>query len=90
MKRIYLLDTNIISEPVKKVPDESVLIELEARTKLSAISVISWSELLQGVQLMPEGKRQRRIESFIINDINALYDKVPFDEHAAFIYSKLY
>ena len=27
---------------------------------------------------------------YIINDINALYDKVPFDEHAAFIYSKLY
>lgn len=90
MKKIYLLDTNIVSEPVKKIPNENVLIELEARSKWSAISVISWSELLQGIQLMPEGKRRHHIESFIMNDINALYEKIPFDEHAAFIYSNLY
>lgn len=89
MNKIYLLDTNIVSEPTKKIPDESVLVQLESKSHLSAISSVTWAELLLGVENLPIGKRRSNIQDFVLNHINSLYSKIPFDEHVAGIYAKL-
>lgn len=89
MNRIYLLDTNIVSEPTKKIPDESVLVQLESKSHLSAISSITWAELLYGIENLPAGKRRTNVQDFVINHVNSLYEKIPFDEHAAAVYSKI-
>lgn len=90
MKKIYLLDTNIISEPVKKIPNENVLTELEAHGEWSAISAVAWSEILLGINLMAEGKNKKHVENYALDVINELYEKIPFDDHAATIYADLF
>ncbi|MCQ2248808.1 MAG: PIN domain-containing protein [Treponema sp.] len=89
MNKIYLLDTNIVSEPTKKIPNENVLVQLESKTHLSAISIVTWAELLYGIENLPAGKRRTNIQDFVINHVNSLYEKIPFDEHASGIYAKV-
>ena len=44
MKKIYLLDTNIISEFSKERPNQNVIALYEARKNFCAISAITWQE----------------------------------------------
>jgi len=56
---MILLDTNVISEPWKPVPDTAVLIWLDAQAiETLFISAISIAELRFGIASMPSGKRR--------------------------------
>ncbi|MCI7397856.1 MAG: type II toxin-antitoxin system VapC family toxin [Spirochaetia bacterium] len=90
MNKIYLLDTNIVSEPTKKIRDENVLVQLESKSHLCAISSVTWAELIYGIEKLPAGKRRLNLQDYVINHINSLYEKIPFDEHASGIYGKIY
>jgi predicted nucleic acid-binding protein len=68
---MILLDTNVISEPLRRVPDVSVVAWLDGQSMdtlfLSAVTV---AELRAGVELLPAGKRrsglQRDLEQRIL------------------------
>ena len=62
----YLLDTNVVSEPAKPDPLETVLARLRERSGEVALPAIAWHELIYGAERMDEGLRQHmdRIESF--------------------------
>lgn len=85
MARIYLLDTNIISEVIKPKPNQRVLEKLEAYTNYSAISSITWSEAWFGVNLMANGKKKEYISNYLIEKIQADFPIIGMDNHAAFI-----
>jgi predicted nucleic acid-binding protein len=56
---MILLDTNVISEPWKPVPDESVIAWLDAQAvETLFISAITIAELRFGIAAMPSGRRQ--------------------------------
>jgi predicted nucleic acid-binding protein len=56
---MILLDTNVISEPWKPVPDETVVVWLDAQAvETLFISAITIAELRFGIAAMPAGKRQ--------------------------------
>lgn len=56
---MILLDTNVISEPWKPVPDEVVVAWLDAQAiETLFISAITIAELRFGIAAMPSGKRQ--------------------------------
>ena len=38
---------------------------------------------------MPEGSRKNRLFSYLINEVQILYEIIPFDSHAASIYSDI-
>jgi len=42
MNKIYLLDTNIVSEFSKERPNQNVIALYEARKKMCAISAVTW------------------------------------------------
>jgi tRNA(fMet)-specific endonuclease VapC len=61
MKSIYLLDTNTISEPIKKIPNEQVLEKIKRHYSVCAISAFTVFELIKGAYQMPESKKKLAI-----------------------------
>ena len=86
---IYLLDTNIISEPTKVKPAENVIQKLAENLEYSCISSITWAESLTGVKQLPEGKRKSGLFDFLIENIQKMYEIIPFDASCASIYSDI-
>ena len=86
---IYLLDTNIISEPTKKQPNQNVIQKLAENLEYSCISSIVWAEALTGVKLLPEGKRKSGLFDYLIENVQKMYEIIPFDASCASIYSDL-
>lgn len=80
---VYLLDTNIISEPAKQTPNENVLKRLKHHNGQYAISAITWHELNYGVDKMPAGKRKSQLQQYLhVLEVSQLVI-LPYDKIAA-------
>ena len=88
MKKIYLLDTNIISEFSKERPNQNVIALYEARKNFCAISAITWQELIYGLERMPDGKRKTYIEEGLV-EYKEEFEIIPYDDFAAGICGQL-
>ncbi|MDD5581387.1 MAG: type II toxin-antitoxin system VapC family toxin [Methylobacter sp.] len=60
--KVYLLDTNVISELMTNAPNATVIHFLAHLTD-SYLSVITLHELRYGLSLLPEGQRRKAITS---------------------------
>ena len=78
----YLLDTNIISEPMKPKANAGVLSRLASDSIFSCTSVTVWHELWYGVKLLNDGKRKIELESYL-NILNDEFTVLPFCKKAA-------
>ena len=82
MKKVYLLDTNIVSEFSKERPNPLVVGLYNARKDMCAISAITWQELNRGVNRLPNGKKKQYLERCL-----ALYEKtlevISYDKFAS-------
>lgn len=85
----YLLDTNIISEIMRSEPDKNVCRNISEHDKLCAISVTTWNELLYGVNVMPDGKKKNLLLDDLVDDIQANYEIIQYDNHAAWIHADI-
>jgi len=65
MSLVYLLDTNIISEPLKDSPNLKVLSNIEHYHKQIAIPAFVVYELIKGARQLPESAKRRRILHYI-------------------------
>ena len=81
----YLLDTNIISEIMRASPDANVLKNFTEHEKLCAISSTTWNELLYGINIMPAGKKRDFYFDTLVDKIQAEFDIIQYDNHAAWI-----
>ncbi|MCQ2604677.1 MAG: type II toxin-antitoxin system VapC family toxin [Spirochaetia bacterium] len=88
-KVIYLLDTNIVSELTKPRPNTKVIHKLTELQHLCAISSTTWNELLFGIKIMSAGKRKDFLFSKLVNDIQAAFHIIPYDDHASWIHADL-
>lgn len=79
----FLLDTNVISEPVKAEPNPAVLRRLRRHEHEVAISSVVWHELKYGVARMPESGRKERIEEFFRDVILRTIPILSYTETAA-------
>ena len=89
MRRYYILDTNVVSELMKSKPDTNVIDQAEKFEQFSAISSTTWSELLFGVQRMAEGKKKNLLLEDLVDDIQANYPIIQYDNHAAWIHADI-
>lgn len=87
--KMYLLDTNIISEPSKPEPNQQVLEKILENIEYSSICSVVWAEALSGIKCLPDGKRKEMLFDYITNQVQKLYEIIPFDDFAASIYSEL-
>ena len=86
---IYLLDTNIISEPTKAQASDKVIQKLAENLEYSGISSIVWAETLTGVKQLPDGKRKTGLFDYLVENVQKMYEIIPFDASCASIYSDL-
>jgi predicted nucleic acid-binding protein len=89
---MILLDTNVVSEPMRFRPDPRVQDWLDAQTiETLFLSTISLSELLLGIESLPIGRRRRALAAALGEQIVSLFaDRIiPFDIAAAEAYPKV-
>lgn len=79
----YLLDTNILSEPVVARPNPFVLEKIKAHSRLLAISAVTWQEAVYGMLLLPAGRRREQIEDYLFKRVRSALPIIGFDERAA-------
>jgi len=79
----YLLDTNIISEPLRPEPNTEVLRQLRENEDVIALAAPVWHELVHGAQLLEQSKKRRTIEHYLANVVRSSFPILPYDELAA-------
>jgi toxin FitB len=87
---VIILDTNVVSEPMKPDGDRGVQTWLDEQiAETLYITSISISELLLGVELLPDGKRKEGLAAALSDLLVTLFgDRVlPFDLDAASMYA---
>lgn len=88
---MIILDTNVISEIIKKQPDEHVANWLRNQdTSNLATTAITVAELLAGICRMPEGKRRKYTDTTVKLALMTLEDRTfSFDTQAAADYAHI-
>jgi tRNA(fMet)-specific endonuclease VapC len=61
----FLLDTNILSEPLKKIPSPKALKKLRTHQDEIATAAPAWHELLFGCLRMPSSTKRQAIEEYL-------------------------
>ncbi|MFM9263722.1 type II toxin-antitoxin system VapC family toxin [Tychonema sp. BBK16] len=84
----YLLDTNIISEPVRPIPNANVMTKLIEVKSTVAIASIVWQEVLLGCYRMPDSRRRRAIEAYLQEEVKVKLPILPYTQEAAEWFAK--
>lgn len=83
---MIVLDTNVVSEPMKPAPDYRVRDWLDAQARETLyLSTVSLAELHVGVGLLPEGKRRKALGNELAMLLDRLFESriIAFDEGPA-------
>jgi len=89
---MILLDTNVVSEPIRRHPDSRVLDWLDAQViETLYFSTISLAELLLGIENLPIGRRRTALAAALEQQIAGLFGEriIPFDIPAAEAYAEV-
>jgi tRNA(fMet)-specific endonuclease VapC len=78
----YLIDTNILSEPLRPQPNLAVVAQIERYTDEIAIAATTWSEIRFGCERLPPSKRRNEIEIYL-QDVELTFPILPYDAVAA-------
>jgi len=84
----YLLDTNIISEPIRPLPNANVMTQLIEAKSTVAIASIVWQEVLLGCYRMPDSKRRLAIEAYLQEEVKVKLPILPYTQEAAEWFAK--
>jgi tRNA(fMet)-specific endonuclease VapC len=79
----YLLDTNILSEPVYPLPNVGVMQKLQTHASELATATLVWHELLYGAFKLPLSKKRKTLESYLFDVVLTDIPLLPYDAHAA-------
>ena len=70
----FLLDTNCISELVRRVPEPRVIRWIDATDEsMLYLSVITLGEIRKGMARLPQGKRRTELEAWLEMDLPARF-----------------
>jgi predicted nucleic acid-binding protein len=61
----FLLDTNVVSEPIKPAPAPKLMRWLTRHDSDVLVSVLTLGEIVKGIHMMPAGKRRQRMEAWL-------------------------
>lgn len=89
---MIVLDTNVVSEPMKPNRNPSVEAWLDQQVgETLYLTATSLSELLLGVEILPGGKRREGLGGALADLVARLFGSriLPFDQQAAIAYAAL-
>lgn len=89
---MIVLDSNVLSETLRPVPDARVVAWLEAQSRAALFTtVVTRAELLYGIPLLPEGRRKasllKAIQAIFVSDLAGQI--LSFDNDAADAYGEI-
>ncbi|MEW6077496.1 MAG: type II toxin-antitoxin system VapC family toxin [Thermodesulfobacteriota bacterium] len=84
---MFLLDTNIISEMVKKTPNAGVMNKLELHQDKLFTAAPVWHELNFGCQRLPASSRKKQLEIFLETVIRQTMGILPYDATVAALHA---
>lgn len=79
----FLLDTNVLSEPLRQRPNPAVLDHLRRMSSVLATAAPVWHELLYGCYRLPDSHKRRGIERYLFDVVHAGVEILSYDERAA-------
>jgi tRNA(fMet)-specific endonuclease VapC len=83
MKLAFLLDTNVLAEPLRPAPNPTVLSKLKEFENQLAIPSIAWHEMWFGCQRLPTSARRKVIEKYLLEVVAGSLPILPYDSQAA-------
>jgi toxin FitB len=89
---VILLDTSVVSEPLKLGADPTVVAWIDAQViETLYLSTISVTELRYGIAVLPDGKRKMGLRASLDERVLPLFESriLPFDLQAAEICAEL-
>lgn len=88
---MIILDTNVVSEPMRPVPNPDVMAWLDGHEINDLwITAITAAELHAGVAMLEHGARRRSLATEIEATLDDFHGRVlPFAADAAFVYGEL-
>ena len=89
---MIILDTNVVSEPMKANGDRAVQNWLDNQNAETLyLTATSLSELLVGIEILPGGKRKEGLAAALSTLMEVLFESriLPFDLNAAMAYAPL-
>jgi len=79
----FLLDTNIVSEPLRPAPAQTILDKLRQHRDEIAIAAIVWHELLFGCHRLPPSAKREAIQRYLDQVILPSMSILPYDQRCA-------
>ncbi len=89
---MILVDTNVVSEPTKPVPNGRVLAWLDRQPRETLfLAATSFAESLAGIASLPAGRRKHHLAATFDKLIHELFSNriLPFDDQAATAYASV-
>lgn len=78
-----LLDTNVLSEPMRQQPDAGVMTQLEEGGHSLHTASVVIHELRYGVQRLPRGRKRERLERYVQSLLTSGLTVLSYDTSAA-------
>ena len=79
----YLLDTNTVSEPLRRKPVADIVKRLTVLDGEAAIPAPVWHELRFGCARLPPSRHREEIEHYIMNVVRASFPVLDYNVEAA-------
>ncbi len=83
---MIVLDTNVLSEVIRPVPEARVLRWLDAQApEVLSITAVTVGEIVHGVARLPEGQRRDRLAALVEEHVTTTFSGrvLPYDADAA-------
>ncbi len=79
----FLLDSNVVSEPLRLFPDPGVVHQLETHQGEIGIPAPVWHELLFGCERLPKSRKRDALERYLLTIVQPSLPILAYDEAAA-------
>ncbi len=89
---MIILDTNVVSEPLRPAPTEAVISWLDSQAvETLYLTTITLAELRYRIAALPDGRRQQRLRDRLEDEFLPLFEGrvLSFDEPASLAYGEL-
>jgi len=86
---MIVLDTNVVSEALRPLPDPSVMRRLDGQTDSLCVTAITVGELWTGVRLLPPGARREALSRAVRDVLMRWATVLPYNAEAADVYGTL-
>ena len=79
----FLLDTNVLAEPMRRIPNPQVVEQLRLHVTAAAVPSLGWHEMVFGCERLREGRRRAALEVYLEHGVASVFPILPYDQRAA-------